>query len=289
MSWRAVMQELGHLRMYAPDLRGYGNTERPPDGYDVVTLTDDVRALIEALELDRPVLVGHDWGGAMAWLFAHRHSALISRLVVVNCTHPRTLVRAILRVEDLQTFRVPWVPFFEIPWLPERLIASPLGRRLLKLSFTLREGQPGTMDVALVDELVARFRGASDVRPPIDYYRQMVLAQVEYYAALALSPLPGRRRSRLGDIYDTPITVPTTLVWGERDEALSAKVARQSERDAGCPVRWRPLPGVGHFVSLEAPEKLAREIDRVVPRRARDRTRAPAAAGSAGSRRRAHA
>lgn len=257
MSWRPVMKELGHLRFCAPDLRGYGETDRPSDGYDVVTLTDDIRALIEALGLDRPVLVGHDWGGALAWIFAHRHSSLISRLIVVNCTHPRTLVRAILRVDDLQTFRVPWLPFFAIPWLPEHLIATPLGRQLLKLSFTLREGRPGAMDVALVDELVARFRRPADVGAPINYYREMMLTQI----------LPGRRK-QLDDIYSRPITVPTTLVWGEEDEALSAKVALRSDRDAGCPVDWRPLPGVGHFVSLDAPDKLAREIDRVVPRRA---------------------
>jgi pimeloyl-ACP methyl ester carboxylesterase len=249
----------------APDLRGYGETERPPGGYDVFTLTDDVRALIETLGLDRPVLVGHDWGGAIAWIFAHRYSDLISQLVVVNCTHPRTLVRAVLHVEDLQPFRIPWVPFFELPWLPERLIATSVGRALLRLSFTIREGSPGTMDRALVDELVARFRGPGDTRPPIDYYRSMVLGLL----------LPGRRR-RLEAVYDRPITVPTTLVWGERDGALSAKVARKSDRDAGCPVEWRPLAGVGHFVSLEAPDRLAAEIRRVARPARRTRRRVAA-------------
>lgn len=263
MSWRPVMKELVGLRVCAPDLRGYGETDRPSGGYDVVTLTDDIRALIDALELDRPVLVGHDWGGALGWIFAHRYSELISGLVVVNCTHPRTLVRAVLHGEDFQTFRIPWVPFFEIPWLPELLIATPLGRRLLKLSFTIREGRPGTMDVGLVDELVARFRGPSDVGPPIDYYREMVLTLL----------WPGRRE-RLEAIYATPITVATTLVWGEEDGALSAKVALKSGRDAGRPVEWRPVPGVGHFVSLEAPDKLAREIDRVARRGKRRTVRA---------------
>jgi pimeloyl-ACP methyl ester carboxylesterase len=252
MSWRAVMRQLNGLRIYAPDLRGYGETDRPAGGYDILTLTDDVAGLIKALDLNRPVLVGHDWGGALAWIFAHRHSELISRLVVVNCTHPRTLVRAVLRCEDWQTFRIPWVPFFEIPALPERLIATPVGRGLLKLSFTIRQGKPGTMNIGVVDEFVKRFRRPADVRPPISYYRQMVLTQV----------LPGRRE-QLNAIYDNPITAPTTLVWGMKDGALSTKVAMQSNKDAGCPVEWRPLPGVGHFVDLEAPGDLANEIARV--------------------------
>jgi pimeloyl-ACP methyl ester carboxylesterase len=252
MSWREVMRLLPGRRVCAPDLRGYGDTDRPRSGYDVWNLTDDVAALIEALGLRRPVLVGHDWGGALGWIFAHRHSELISRLVVVNCTHPRTLVRAVLRLDDLQTFRIPWVPFFEVPWIPEAAIATPLGRRLLKLSFTLREGSPGTMDVGLVDELVARFRMPADVRAPIAYYREMV-------RTLALP----WRRERLDAIYDKPIRVPVTVVWGEKDGALSEPVARKSDRDAGCPVEWRPLPEVGHFVSLEQPALLASEIARV--------------------------
>jgi choline dehydrogenase-like flavoprotein len=96
-------------------------------------------------------------------------------------------------------------------------------------------------------------RTPANVRPPISYYRQMVLTQV----------LPGRRE-KLDAIYDNPITAPTTLVWGLKDGALSTKVAMHSYKDAGCPVEWRPLPGVGHFVDLEAPGELANEIARVV-------------------------
>jgi epoxide hydrolase 4 len=253
MSWRPVMERVKEARLYAPDLRGYPGTDRPHAGYDVFTLTDDVKALITALGLDRPVLVSHDWGGALAWIFAHRYSPLIRQLMVVNCTHPRTLVRAVWRFQDAQPLRIPWVPIFEVPWIPEFLLTTALGRIVLKLSFTLREGRKGTMNVALVQELVARFQRAADLHFPINYYREMVSTQ--------LFP---RKLARLEAVYATPITVPTTVVWGLRDNALSIKVAVNSGADAGCDVDWRPLPGVGHFVSLEAPEKLAAEISRVL-------------------------
>jgi len=171
----------------------------------------------------------------------------------VNCPHPKTLVRAVLHFEDFQTLRIPWVPLFQVPAIPEFLFTTALGRKVLKLSFTLREGTKGAINVALVDELVSRFQQPEDMRGPIDYYRQMVRTQI----------LP-RRRAKLEAVYRTPITTPATLVWGEKDEALSAKVAVKSGRDAGCEVDWRPLPGVGHFVSLEAPEKLALEIRRAL-------------------------
>ncbi|MGH2698554.1 MAG: alpha/beta fold hydrolase [Actinomycetota bacterium] len=255
MSWRPVMEALNEARVFAPDLRGYPGTARPREGYDVFTLTDDIKALIEALGIHRPVLVSHDWGGALAWIFAHRYSELIRKLVVVNCPHPKTLVRAVLRLEDFQTFRIPWVPFFQVPRIPELLLTSSLGRKLLRLSFTLREGKKGAMDRALVDELVARFQTPEDMRGPIDYYREMVRTQ-----------LVKRRRAQLEAVYGTAITVPATLVWGEKDSALSAKVAQKSSRDAGVEVEWRPLPDVGHFVSLEVPDRLALEIRRVLDR-----------------------
>jgi epoxide hydrolase 4 len=253
ISWRLLMDALPEARIYAPDLRGYPGTERPRDGYDVFTLTDDVKALIEALNLDRPLLLTHDWGGAIGWIFAHRYAPLIRRLVVVNCTHPKTLVRAVFHVEDWQTFRIPWVPFFELPWIPEAFIASSLGRKLLRWSFTSREGQKGTMNRPLVDDLVGRFQKPSDVKPIIDYYRQMVSTQ--------FTP---RKRAKLENVYKTPITVPVTLIWGMEDGALSSKVAFKSGRDAGCEVEIRQLPGVGHFVDLEAPQKLAQEVTRLL-------------------------
>ena len=99
------------------------------------------------------------------------------------------------------------------------------------------------------------------MRGPIEYYREMVSTQIE-----------PTRRARLEAVYRTPITAPTTLIWAAKDGALSARVAMNSELDAGCPVDLRPLPGVGHFVSLEAPDKLAREIRRLLWARAAPRS-----------------
>ena len=254
MTWRPVMQRLEGVRMIALDTRGYGETDRPPGGYDVFTLTDDLRHLIGALGLDRPLIVSHDWGGALGWIFAHRYSSLIRGLVVVNCTHPKTLVRAALHFEDWQPLRIPWVPFFMLPWLPEFLLTSAPGLRFLRWSFVHREGLKGRLDRGLVDEFVDRFRRPSDLKPPIDYYRAFV-------RTLLLSP---SARKRLYDIYDVPISVPITVVWGEKDDALPQGVARKSDRDARRAVDWRELRGVGHFVTIEAPDLLASEIERVL-------------------------
>jgi epoxide hydrolase 4 len=252
MSWRHVMELLPNCRIYAPDLRGFPGSSYPQGGYDVFTLTDDVKALIEVLGIQGALLVAHDWGGAIGWIFAHRYSSMVRRLVVVNCTHTKTLVRAALTFEDWQPFRIPWVLPFQVPFLPEWFMTTGLGRKLLRWSFTVREGQPGTMDRALVDEIVARFQNWRDMHGPVEYYRTFVRTLL----------FPSRRR-RLYELYKTPISTPVTVVWGMKDAALPAAVAIKSFDDANCDGEWRPLPGVNHFVDLEAWQKLAEEIQRV--------------------------
>ena len=253
LGWRPLMRLMPDVAFFAPDLRGYPVSDYPGNGYDVFTLTDDINQLITELGLDKPILLGHDWGGFLGWIYAHRFPGRISRLVVVNCPHPRTLIRAVLHFQDFQTLRIPWVPVFQIPRLPERLLTTRLGRRLMELSFTLREGSQGNMDRDLVREIVYRFAHPEDLRGAINYYRNVVRTL-----------LHASTRKQLDDLYNNPIQVPVTLIWGLEDGALSADVAQASYRDAGCAVDWRPLVGIGHFVDLEAPDLLARELDRLL-------------------------
>ena len=247
--WRPLMREMPDVTFFAPDLRGYPPSDMPKDGYDVFTLTNDINQLIDQLGLEQPILLCHDWGGALGWIFAHRFATRISQLVVVNCPHPRTLIRAVLQGTDLQTLRIPWVPPFQIPYLPERFLTSQVGRKLLELSFTLRQGSRGHMDKDLVREIVHRFSHSDKLRGPVNYYREFIQTLLHKHS-----------RDRLMKVLHQPIQVPVSLIWGMEDRALSAKVAQTSHLDAGCPVQWRPLTGIGHFVDLEASDLLAREL-----------------------------
>ena len=103
MGWRPLMREMPDVTFVAPDLRGYPASETPNNGYDILTLTNDINHLISALNLEKPILLSHDWGGALAWIYAHRFPDKISQLVVVNCPHPKTLVRAVFHFEDFHT------------------------------------------------------------------------------------------------------------------------------------------------------------------------------------------
>ncbi|MGH2899829.1 MAG: alpha/beta fold hydrolase, partial [Solirubrobacteraceae bacterium] len=131
-SWRhqlPVLAEQG-WRAWAPDLRGYGGSDRPSglDAYAIEKLMDDVAGLIDASGAKETMLIAHDWGGVIAWYFALRKIRLLSRLVVMNLPHPALFERN-LRDGWRQRLRSWYVLFFQLPWLPEALF----GMRRAKL------------------------------------------------------------------------------------------------------------------------------------------------------------
>lgn len=256
-SWRSIMGALADdYFVLAPDLRGYGQSDKPAGGYGMMALTDDVHDVVTQLT-DAPLtLVGHDWGGALAWLYGHRFADTLRQLVVVNCPHPHTWLTAIRRGQDWQRIRSSYMVFFQLPWLPETLLTG-AGGWLLRRGLTLAEGSKGAMNAELVDELVGGFRTHHDLTGPLNFYRAFLQDQFSTSARRRLMTALGR-----------PIPVPCTLIWGDRDRFLSAHVARQSHEHAQCDVEWRPLPGVGHFVSIEAPGRLVAELRTVLARHA---------------------
>jgi pimeloyl-ACP methyl ester carboxylesterase len=123
-SWRHQLPALATAgyRAVAPDLRGYGGTDmRGP--YDVKTLVGDVTGLIAALGRERAVLVGHDWGGAVAWATAMRAPEAVDRLVAVNCP-PASALSEAMRRSPSQLAKSWYILFFQLPWLPERRMAK---------------------------------------------------------------------------------------------------------------------------------------------------------------------
>ena len=94
-SWRyqiPFLAEHGYT-VVAPDLRGYNDTDKPRKGYDMPTLLRDIAGLIRGLGQDQAIIVGHDWGGELAWQFAIHYPYMTSRLIVINAPHPYALLR----------------------------------------------------------------------------------------------------------------------------------------------------------------------------------------------------
>jgi len=238
-SWRHQMPLLARLgyRVWAPDLRGYGDSERPAGmaAYAIEHLLDDVAGLIDAAGARSTVLVAHDWGGVIAWFFAMRRPRPLDRLVVMNLPHPAAMER------ELRTWRQVrrswYVLFFQLPWLPELLLRAGDYR-------AIRDAFRGmAIDKRRFPDEVLRVYRDQAARPGA------LTAMLNYYRALVRGG-GGRRQAALGyPVIDTP----TLLLWGEADTALSKETTYGTERYAAN-LTLRYLPNVSHWVQQEAPE-----------------------------------
>src|SRR5580704_3377872 len=123
-SWRHQLRDLGtQYQCVAPEMRGYGETDAPRgvENYRMEKLVDDVAALIERLGRKSAVVVGHDWGGAVAWATALLRPELVDRLCVMNCPHPAKFLTNV-RSNPRQMLRSWYMLFFQIPFLPDFLL-----------------------------------------------------------------------------------------------------------------------------------------------------------------------
>jgi pimeloyl-ACP methyl ester carboxylesterase len=244
-SWRHLLPALAKrgVRAVAPDMRGYHLTDKPASigAYDLDHLAADVVGLIEALGAERAVLVGHDWGGAVAWHVGARHPERLTQLVIVSSPHPGAVAAALFR--SLRLLLAAWYLFwFQIPGLPERWIV----RRGVGDGLRRHAARPE----AFTDEDVAAYDAAARVpgamRSAVHYYR---------------AALRGIRRA--GTV--PPVSVPTLVIWGAEDAAYLPVLNEDLERFVAAPIRVEVLPGVGHFVAQEAPADLDRLLGDVLP------------------------
>jgi pimeloyl-ACP methyl ester carboxylesterase len=240
-SWRHQIPALAAAgyEVWAPNLRGYGRSSRPPkvSDYSMDRLLADVGALIDASGHDKVTLVGHDWGAAQAWMFAIRRVRPLERLVIMNVPHPAGMRR------ELRTFRQlrkSWyILFFQIPWLPEKLLcardARAVGDAFVKMAVDKSRFPAEVTDVY---RQAARRPGA--MRAMVNYYRAALRAAVREGRAAAAEALP-------------VIETPTLMVWGLEDTALSKETTEGTDEHV-ADLTMRFLPGVSHWVQQEAPE-----------------------------------
>lgn len=237
-SWRHQMPLLTGLgwRVWAPDLRGYGESQRPRRmaDYAVEVLLDDVAGLADVAGARELMLVAHDWGGILAWTFAMRRPRPLARLVVMNAPHPGAARPAFRRLAQLR--RSWYVLFFQLPWLPEAVLRS-RGCRAIGDAMRRSCCHPERFPEAELDV----FRRAAA--------RGHLSGMVHYYRAL-LRGGGAARQHRLG--YPV-IETPTLFLWGEQDAALT----RATTEGTGAYVRdltLRYLPGASHWVQQDEPE-----------------------------------
>ena len=239
-SWRRQLPALAETGFHAAalDLRGYNLSDKPAGvaAYRLEVLLEDVREFIRHAGAERAAIVGHDWGGVVAWHLAMHHPEIVEKLVILNAPHPAAYRRELRSLAQL--LRSWYIFLFQVPGLPEQLFSAG-DFDVLRRMFRRQPVHPEAFspeDVRLYQQAMAR-PGA-------------LTAALNYYRALRD---PTHRISR----DEAPIRVPTLLLWGERDAYLTPRLTEGLNA-------WVPnltivrFPDVSHWVQNDAPERVNR-------------------------------
>ncbi len=237
--WRrqiAPLAETGH-RVVAPDMRGYNESDTPSGvaAYRADVLATDVVRLADALGAPRFALVGHDWGGIVAWEVAGRYPERVERLAILNAPHPDTMAASIL-AHPSQALKSSYIAFFQLPFVPELALRAD-GFAALRRSMK-DSARPGTFGEAELDRYAAAWAKPRRLTAMLDYYRALRFRRSG--AAARIAP-------------------PTLVLWGERDSFLESHLARAAlgRCDRG---RLVTLPDATHWLHHEEPERVGAEL-----------------------------
>ncbi len=244
-SWRYQLQPLAEAgyQVWAPDLRGYGKTTRPVglEAYTIESLLEDVSGLLTAAGTSEAILVGHDWGGIIAWYYALRHPDRIKALVILNAPHPACFERELRHWRQMR--RSWYMGIFQIPRLPEAVLSMGQGYVIGKIFERMavhRQHMP--------DDIVTRYRQQACTPGALT-------AMLNYYRAAIRGK--GALRQRKGG-YPT-INIPTLVIWGLQDQAL----VRHNLDGLGhfvSNLTVVPIASAGHFVHEDEPNRVTEEL-----------------------------
>lgn len=235
--WRYQIPALEKkFQLIIPDLRGYNETEKPTliSVYDVDQLVADAVGLLDVLGHKKAHIVGHDWGGAVAWQIALQHPEVVDRLAVLNCPHPALFARA-LKGNYQQMLKSWYFFFFQLPYLPE-LLFKIRGKKILEDLFRKAAVRKDAFSSTDIQKYFEALQKPDALASALNYYR----------AAF-------RKMARSKPIHKK-ITVPTLLIWGEQDTSLGKELTYNMEGLFEAPFNIQYIPNCGHFVNEEQPE-----------------------------------
>ncbi len=242
ISWQHQLTALAAagFRAVAPDLRGYGGTDKLGP-FDLHTLTQDVASLVQACGRERATIIGHDWGGAIAWGTAILQPQVVERLVVLNMPHPAVFARALL-TNPRQLLRSWYMFAFQLPLLPEFILT--------------RDGAAA---------IARSLRGGSSVRDVwtpevLAPYRESMQQPGAAHAAIGYYRAAFRNPGILRDAQRHPIAAPTKVIWGTSDRFLGLELVDQTAMRPffaeGNSPTIELIEGAGHFVQNEAAQRV---------------------------------
>ncbi|KAL2772237.1 epoxide hydrolase 4 [Daubentonia madagascariensis] len=237
-SWRHQLREFkSEYRVVALDLRGYGETDAPihRENYKLDCLITDIKDILDSLGYSKCVLIGHDWGGMIAWLIAICYPEMVMKLIVINFPHPNVFTEYILR-HPAQLFKSSYYYFFQIPRFPEFMF-SINDFKALKQLFTSHSTGIGRKGCRLTTEdleaYIYVFSQPGALSGPINYYRNI------------FSCLPLKHHM---------VTTPTLLLWGEKDAFMEVEMAEVTKIYVKNYFRLTILSEASHWLQQDQPD-----------------------------------
>ncbi|MDF1721014.1 MAG: alpha/beta hydrolase [Minwuia sp.] len=247
-AWRKQLETLsGDWLCVAPDCRGINRTEQSADlaGYEIGNLVDDVAGIIAAYGRERVVLVGHDWGGFMAWEVAIRRPDLIEKLVIINCAHPGIMSELLHEPDSEQATRSQYMLAFRSDQAEELVTRDDhAGLRTNIL-------EPGLQAGHLTEEDAAAYM--------VHWLTPGSLTAGLYYYRANKSGPPSGDDAAPRRVADTRVSVPTLVLWGEGDPYFAPECLNRMP-EAGPDIRIVRYPENDHWIAHQIPDEISRQI-----------------------------
>jgi pimeloyl-ACP methyl ester carboxylesterase len=254
-TWRHQLESLAAAgyRAVAADLRGYGGSDKPPRGYDLITAAADAAGLIRALGEANAVVVGHDWGGLVAWTLAKYFPKSVRRLAVVSAAHPLNMRASVLASPlgggapfAMRARRNGYPLAFQVPLFPERQLVRD-GASLVE-SLLCSWSAPGWPDEETAHVYRRAMRIPSVAHSALEYHR--------WFVRSTFRP-DGYKFARE---MRSPVGAPVLQLHGAVDPCVPPQTARGAGRYVEAPYRWKLLDGTGHFPHEEHPDLFDAEL-----------------------------
>lgn len=243
-SWRHQIPEFARdHKVVAIDLRGYNDSDKPsdPSAYKMSELVADVKGVIEGLGYQRCTLIGHDWGGAIAWNFADEYPQFLDRLIILNLPHPAKFSQGLRTLQQL--LKSWYIFFFQIPYLPEFLIQLN-DYQVLETAFEGMAVKKDAFSQADIDFYKNAFAKRGALTAAINYYRNAF-------------------QSGIIEKNWSILEVPTLMIWGEKDTALGKELTYGTERYVRD-FQIRYIPNCSHWVQQEQPDLVNQYIQEFI-------------------------
>lgn len=233
-SWRHQIPEFAQdFQVVALDLRGYNDSDKPKgkSAYVMDEFIQDIEGVIKGLGHDSCILVGHDWGGAIAWNFAYAHPEMVERLIILNLPHPAKFTQGLFTPQQL--LRSWYIFLFQLPWLSELLFKANNCLAIAKIipdtAFNKIAFTPD--DIAAYQQSAAKTGALTAM---LNYYRNIFsgLISPQNWGILEIT---------------------TLIIWGENDTALGKELTYNTN-DYVNNLQIKYIPACGHWVQQEKPE-----------------------------------